>query len=146
MPATALEAQHIEDSGPTEVQMTYVNPDAAVSITNHEIVGSQSDSGKLMATIIAASEDVATRGILATDETGQVWIAGRFRVPKDITVPLVQGHTAYWDKSTNKATTNAVANQADDFALGMVVKSASTSQAYVDVDINTGPYAFDIGT
>ena len=126
MPATVLEAQHIDSEGPTEVQITYVNPGAALSITNHEIVGSTSDSGKLSATIIAASEDVATRGTLATDETGQAWIAGRFRVPKSTATALVQGHTAYWDAGNNVATTNALAPGADDFALGMVVKNAST--------------------
>ena len=104
MAATTLEGEHKQGSAPTTAQLTYTNIKAfTLSITNHEVIGIPSDAGFRIAAVVFASEDLATRGTVAIGEVCQLFIAGRFRFPKDTDVPLVQGHTAHWDFSTNKA-------------------------------------------
>lgn len=142
----ALEAQLIGDSGPTEVQISYVNAGSTLSIANHEMIGIEGDSDKPIATATWASTQVATIGSCALGETVQVLWAGRIKVPKDTNVALVQGHTAWWDYSTNKATTSAIANQDEDFALGLIVDTTVASDTEVVVDLNTGPHKYTEGS
>ena len=140
------EAQLISDSGPTEVQISYVNAGSAVSIVNHEIFAITADTDKPIATAAWASTQVATIGTCATDETLQVLWTGRVKVPKDTNVALTQGHTAWWDTSTNKATTSAIASQSTDFALGLVVDTVAAATTSVVIDLNTGPYKYTEGS
>lgn len=142
----ALEAQLINDSGPPEVQISYLNAGSALSITDHEMIGIEGDADRPIATATWASTQVATIGTCATDETTQVLWAGRVKVPKDNDVALTQGHTAWWDASTNKATTSTIADQDDDFALGLVVDTTVAADTEVVVDLNTGPYRYTEGS
>jgi len=146
MSATIIEAQLINDSGPTEVQISYVNAGSALSIRYHEVIGIEGDADRPIATATWASTQIATIGTCATDETVQVLWAGRVKVPKDTDVALVQGHTAWWDASTNKATTSAVASHDDDFVLGLVVDTTVASDTEVVVDLNTGPHRYTEGS
>ncbi len=142
----SLEAQLINDSGPPEVQISYVNGGSALNIATHEVIGIEGDADKPIATATWASTQVATIGSCATDETVQVLWGGRVKVPKDTDVELVQGHTAWWDYSANKATNSVVANQDEDFALGLVVDTTVASDTEVVVDLNTGPYRYTEGS
>ena len=141
----AIEAQLIGESGPTEVQISYVNAGSSLNIADHEVFAITADSGKPIASVAWASTQVATIGTCATDETLQILWEGRIKVPKDNTVALTQGHSAYWDASTNKATNATVANQSADFVLGMVVATAATTATEVIVDLNAGPNAYTAG-
>lgn len=139
----ALEAQLITDSGTPEVQLTYTNATgSSISITNHEIFSITSDTNKDVACMALASTDVATIGTCANGETMQALIGGRIRVNKSTAVDFAIGASVYWDAGNNTATTKAVAAAADDFCLGMCVKTAATAATEVDVDMNEGPQSY----
>ena len=98
MAATSLEGELKQGSAPTTEQYTYKNAQAtSLSITNKEIIGIPGDSGKRIAAMVFAGEDVAVRGAVEIGETCQVFIKGRVRVPKDTTITLAQGVKCYWD-------------------------------------------------
>ena len=141
----AIEAQLIEGSGPEQTQISYVNAGSSLSIANHEVFSITADTGKPIACVAWASTQVATIGTAASDETLQILISGRVKVPKDTDVSLTQGHSAYWDYSTNKATNSTVGNQSDDFVLGLVAETAATAATSVIVDLNTGANAYTAG-
>lgn len=143
----ALEGQLINDSGPTEVQYTYVNAQpAALTVKDGEIIGIPGDAGKRVAAMVIGDTDVATPGTIAVGETTQVIIKGRIRAEKDTSVSFSQGVTCWWDASANKVSNAATANQHGDFVLGRVVSAAGTAATNVDVDLNEGPSAYSMGS
>jgi predicted RecA/RadA family phage recombinase len=117
-------------------QLTFTNNTAA-DIAVGDVVGVHSDAGKRIAAIALTN--------IATGETGQVLIKGRARISKAAVV-LLQGHSAWWDGSASVANIPANCKKAEDFCIGMVVADTVAGDSRVDVDLNAGPDANDLGS
>jgi predicted RecA/RadA family phage recombinase len=145
--AYPYEGQFKGGTGPDPVALTYTNASgASMSIVNHEIGAINSGAGERTAFVLMAGDKVATIGTLANGETGTVYIAGRFLVPKSTSVAFTQGEPVYWDASLDQADNNTTANLMADFVLGQCVDAAATSGTHVLVDLNTGGSAHGIGS
>lgn len=145
--AIAVEGQLITESGPKAVQFTYTNiTSAGLSIPKKEIFAIVGASGKRTAAVMFASTQTDTIGTLAVGETGQVYIEGRFRVPKDTAVSFLQGEKVYWDASTNKASNSATASTMDDFVLGRAAEVGATASDTLVIDLNRGDGAYELGS
>jgi hypothetical protein len=133
MSRKAYLSQNVEEA--TRISWTN-NTGAAIAVG--DIGGIKADAGHRVAAMAFES--------IAAGETGVVFIRARVRVKKDTNVALVQCQTAWWDFSAQKATTHAIANTANDFALGMVVKSESASSEWVEIDLNECAHSKEMGS
>jgi len=80
-------------------------------------------------------------GVVAQDiadgESGTVFTAGVFRLPKDTTT-FAQGGDVDWDDSESKCSDVGNGDSGDILHIGKCHKAAATGDSYVDVEINAG--------
>jgi predicted RecA/RadA family phage recombinase len=119
------------------VQLTWTNSTGS-DVSIGEVLGISAGSGKRIAVVALEA--------ISSGSSGQVLKGGRVNIKKNTSTSFSLGDPVCWDYDNDEANTASVANTIYDFVVGACTVAASSSASHVEVDLNEGPSAYDMGS
>lgn len=132
----------LEKEFPRTNQYTWINDTSSNVPIGDPVKVAMSGANKVQAAIVtnALHNSDPADGLLHDGEEGQIEIKGRYTLPKIAATAIALFETVIWDVAARQVI--IAAPNSGDYVLGYCSKPAASADAFVQVELNTGPDKF----